>query len=221
MMQVKKYKVKICGMKFPDNIREVSALGPDYLGFIFHIRSPRCCRDEGKDIINHIEKNSIPVMVSVNMPENELLEIVSDWGFRVVQLHGDETPQFCGRLREHGLEVWKAISVGSSLPQSGKSWLDKTKLYEGMVDMFLFDTDTKSHGGSGKRFDWNVLEEYKGEIPFILSGGISNGNETEILSLAHPNMIGVDLNSRFEISPGLKNSNLISSFISNLNVLKN
>ncbi len=211
-----KIKVKVCGMKHPQNIQEVSALGPDYLGFIFYPRSARHCQDGGKEILKHIVGNAVPVMVSVDMSEEELIQIVDEWGFRVVQLHGNETPELCQRLRERGLEVWKAISIGGNIHYPENSCFDKTAPYEGVVDMFLFDTASKSYGGSGKKFDWHLLDEYKGSTPFMLSGGISSGDEEEILKLNHPMLAGVDLNSRFEISPGLKNINRLSAFISNL-----
>lgn len=204
-------------MKYPENIKKVSELAPDFLGFIFHSASPRNCRDKGKDILNHIVGNSIPVMVSVNLPEKELLDIISEWNFEIVQLHGNEAPEFCARLRDRGLKVWKAISIGSVSPQSDISWFDKTLSYEGKVDMFLFDTATKNYGGSGQKFNWDLLKEYKGKTPFILSGGISPGDEIEIRNISNPMLAGVDLNSRFELTPGLKDLNLISTFISKLN----
>lgn len=209
----KHIRVKVCGMKFPDNIFEVSNLGVDYLGFIFYPKSPRYCQDSGKDILNNINGNSIPVMVSVNMPENELLDTVSEWGFRVVQLHGNESHELCRRLKNHGVEVWKAIQIGNN---DFADNFENTKLYEGCVDMFIFDTATTKHGGSGRRFNWNILENYKGTTPFMLSGGISPGDEAEILKLTHSKLVGIDLNSRFEISPGLKDINLLSEFINNL-----
>lgn len=209
----KHIRVKVCGMKSPDNIFEVSNLGVDYLGFIFYPKSPRYCRDAGKDILHNINGKSIPVMVSVNMPENELLDTVSEWGFRVVQLHGSESHELCGKLKKRGLEVWKAIQIGDNEVAYN---FENTKLYEGCVDMFLFDTATANHGGSGRRFNWNILENYKGTTPFMLSGGISPGYEAEILKLSHSKLIGIDLNSRFEISPGLKDINLLSEFINNL-----
>lgn len=213
----KKYKVKICGMKYPENIREVSELAPDYLGFIFHPKSSRYCREEGKEILSYIEGDTIPVMVSVNMPEKELIEIVAQWGFRIVQLHGNETPDQCNRLRDRGLEVWKAIPIGSNIHMEDNSCFDKTELYEGKIDKFLFDTATKEYGGSGKRFNWDLLKSYKGSTPFMLSGGISPGDELQIRSISHSLLFGVDLNSRFEIMPGLKDSNMISTFLSALN----
>lgn len=206
-------KIKVCGMKHPSNIREVSALGPDYLGFIFHPRSPRHCGDMGKNILQNITGDAIPVMVSVNMPEDELLRIVEECGFRVVQLHGDESPELCGLLRAKGLEVWKAIPISTS---SDELPFTKTAVYEGAVDMFLFDTATKAYGGSGNKFNWKLLADYCGRTPFMLSGGISPEDASEILSLRHPLLAGVDLNSRFEVEPGLKDATLLYRFINDI-----
>lgn len=212
-----KLKVKICGMKKPANIREVAALGPDYLGFIFHPRSPRHCREAGKGILGSLGRQIVPVMVSVDMAEDDLLSVVGEWGFGVVQLHGNESPGLCGRLRDRGLEVWKAIPVGNIPGNQGEQTFVKTAEYDGVVDMFLFDTATKDHGGSGKKFDWRLLENYRRQTPFMLSGGISPDDASEIRHLSHPALAGIDLNSRFETAPGIKDVALLSQFLSSLN----
>lgn len=204
-------------MRNPVNIREVSALGPDYLGFIFHPGSPRHCGNEGAAILSNILGDAVPVMVSVNMPEEELTAIAEEWGFGVVQLHGNESPELCSGLRNRGLKVWKAIPVGRELPDGGKiSPFESAIPFEGNVDMLLFDTATKYHGGSGKKFDWHLLEQYRGNTPFMLSGGISPDDAAEILQLRLPGLAGVDINSRFEISPGLKDVATVSRFLSSL-----
>lgn len=213
MNKDKQLKVKVCGMKFPDNIMEISSLSLDYLGFIFHPKSPRFCQNEGKKILENIRGNVIPVMVSVDMPEEQLLNIVKEWGFKVVQLHGKESPEQCDRLRKHGLEVWKAIPIGNDFDVVPNDMITQ---YEEVADFFLFDTATKLHGGSGKRFDWKLLENYKGKLPFMLSGGISQSDATEILNISHPKLVGIDLNSKFEVSPGLKDLQMLSSFLSTL-----
>ncbi len=198
-------------MKYPDNIRDVSQLHPDYLGFIFHPGSPRHCLDAGNELLGSVMGNARPVMVSVNMAEDQLMKIVNERGFRIVQLHGNESPELCGRLRKAGLEVWKAVAI-----QNGVSPFISTAQYEDIVDMFLFDTATPSHGGSGKKFDWEILNDYNGSTPFMLSGGISPGDATEITGLSHPMLAGIDLNSRFEIRPGLKDTSLLFQFLSTL-----
>lgn len=213
MKQDRKLKVKICGMKYRDNIKEVSRLNPDYLGFIFHPLSPRYCQAEGKEILRILPREIIPVMVTVDMPEEKLIEIAEEWGFKIVQLHGNETPDTCGRIRDRGLEVWKAFPIGKDKDESS---IGKVAQYEGKVDMMLFDTATKAYGGSGKKFDWKAIDDYKGDTPFILSGGIAPGDESDILRLTHPKLVGVDLNSRFEINPGLKNPQLLSIFLSTI-----
>lgn len=198
-------------MKYPDNISEVSSLCPDYLGFIFYPKSSRFCQDAGKEILQNIRGKAFPVMVSVDMPEEQLLDIVAEWGFKIIQLHGKETPEQCRRLREHGLEVWKAIPIGNDSDVFSN---DSITQYEEVADMFLFDTATKDFGGSGRRFNWKLLDNYEGSVPFMISGGISINEASEILNLSYPGLVGVDLNSKFEVSPGLKDPQLLSTFLS-------
>lgn len=193
-----------------DNIRKIAALHPDYLGFIFYKPSPRNCIGIEPRIISTLPDGIEPVMVSVDMTEGEVLSVANSYGFRAVQLHGKESPEMCQNLRNSGLKVIKALGM-----QTEES-LNKLKSYEGAVDLFLLDTYTPTKGGSGEKFDWSILEEYDLNTPFMLSGGIGAEDGDAILNLHHLKFEGIDLNSRFETSPGLKNTQLLKQFLSKI-----
>lgn len=201
-------KVKVCGMKNAGNIAAIVSLKPDYLGFIFHNPSPRNCIGMDPAITTSQPKDVEPVMVSVDMTEDGLLTTAQQYGFRTMQLHGNEAPEMCRRLRSKGFRIIKAIGMHST--ESLKS----LQLYEGAVDMFLLDTFTPSKGGSGKKFDWSILDAYDMNEPFMLSGGIGPEDGESILAIRHPKFEGIDLNSRFESSPGIKNVTLLKNFLS-------
>lgn len=203
-------KIKVCGMTRPGNIREVAALGPDYMGFILYPRSPRYIGDALPVEVASLPAGITPVAVSVNMPADELAAFASRSGISTVQLHGDETPGYCHNLRARGLVVWKALSVASAddFSRAGE--------YAGAADMLLLDTATASRGGSGRKFDWTILDSYRGPLPFFLSGGIGPDDYEAVRAITHPLLRGIDLNSRFETSPGIKNPHLLSSFIATI-----
>lgn len=203
-------KIKVCGMRDAANVAEVASLGPDYMGFIFYPHSPRFCGGIDPEIVRGLPEGVTPVAVTVNMPEEEILGLARIYGFRTFQLHGEESPEKCRRLRDMGYTVIKAVSV-----KSGESF-SRFRKYEGAVDYLLIDTPTSSRGGSGLKFDWSLLEGYDLDIPFILSGGIAPGDGPEILSLSHPLMAGIDINSRFETAPALKSASLLRNFFNEL-----
>jgi len=204
-------KIKICGMKYPDNIREVGSLLPDMMGFIFYDRSPRFVSESAifDDLL--LPQSVKKIGVFVNEPIENILRIVSDCKLDGVQLHGSESVEVCDALRQHELFIIKAISVAVAED------LAVCEQYHSLVDLLLFDTRTAAHGGSGKRFDWSLLSHYQGITKFLLSGGITEEDADTILALKHPKLEGVDLNSRFEISPGLKDVALLSFFIKKIN----
>ncbi len=204
-------QIKVCGMTRPENIAAVAELSPDYMGFILYERSPRYAGDTIPAEAGALSLRGItPVAVSVDMDAAELARRASQAGITTLQLHGHETPGYCRALREGGMTVWKAISVGSA------SDLRLADDYQDSADMLLFDTASASRGGSGRKFDWAILEAYTGPLPFFLSGGIGPEDAEAIRSISHPLLRGIDLNSRFEIAPGLKNPSLLKSFISSL-----
>ncbi len=198
-------------MKYPDNIREVGLLLPDMMGFIFYNRSARFVSETAIFDSLLLPQSVKKIGVFVNEPIGNILRIVSDCRLNGVQLHGNESVEICDALRQHGLLIIKAIAVANV------DDLEICEQYHRHVDWLLFDTKTAAHGGSGRRFNWSVLSHYQGNTGFFLSGGISEENASEILALNHPRLAGVDLNSRFEISPGLKDVALLSSFIKKIN----
>jgi phosphoribosylanthranilate isomerase len=195
-------------MRDGDNIRALEKLDIDWIGFIFYSGSPRYVADEDIDIIQSCSK--IKVGVFVNEQPEEILRKVAKYRLNYVQLHGDESPDFCRRLRDAGCAVIKAF------PVSSETDLTQTSAYEPFVDYFLFDTKGSERGGTGKRFNWSVLKAYRGNIPFLLSGGIGAEHISDLSELSHSMMAGFDLNSRFEVSPAMKDVGRIELFINNL-----
>ena len=203
--------IKICGMRQAENIAQLSLLKPDYMGFIFYEKSLRFA---GKTItpqlLESIPKHIKKVAVFVNATEDEVREVVRRFGFDVVQLHGNESPETCGSLKSSGLEVWKVFhpNVEEEFPH--------TKSYEDVCDFFLFDTPSPNYGGTGEKFDWSFLQKYQGETPFFLSGGIGLEDVGEVFQFEHPKFIGLDVNSRFELAPSLKNIPLLQKLMEEL-----
>lgn len=203
-------KIKVCGMRYADNIREVSGIPVEYMGFIFYDRSPRCCRGIDPGILGSLPESVTPVMVSVDMPEEELLQLASLFGFGTLQLHGGEPPEMCRRLREQGFKVWKAIAAKSA------ESIRRAEDYADAADLFVFDTASSKYGGTGQKFDWEILNSYHLHVPFMLSGGIGLEDAAAVKAFSHPELIGVDLNSRFEVQPGRKDADRLARFVSSL-----
>lgn len=202
-----KFKIKVCGMKIPKNIDEVLALGVDFMGFIFYPKSPRFAEQLDVETLIAMPKSIKKIGVFVNESLENILTIVAKYKLDGVQLHGSEMADLCTELHNVGLIVLKAFPIADAYNFS------VTKTYEGTCDYFLFDTKTEAYGGSGVKFDWTILNEYKGETPFLLSGGIAADDAEAILKIEHFKFAGIDLNSKFEISPGLKNVTLLSEFL--------
>lgn len=204
--------IKICGLADPDNIRLISQLHPTIMGFIFYAPSPRNACALLPSIVNALPEDIQRAGVFVDAPVSHIIHTASRYGLHSVQLHGKETPDMCKSLKNSGLKVMKAIGVDNDI-----DW-EMLKPYEGAIDMFVFDTLTAIHGGSGRKFDWKLLQNYTLATPYLLSGGIGP-DDTEAITYASgrlPLMAGVDINSRFEISPGVKNPQLIANFINSI-----
>ena len=191
-------QIKICGMKFSENISEIASLQPDYLGFIFYEKSPR----NFEKTIPTLDKSIQKVGVFVNVSLEEILEKTSEYELDLIQLHGDESPEFCHLLQQNKLKVIKAFSLDN---QFNFNTLNK---YNNYCDYFLFDTKGTNYGGNGITFDWSVLENYHLDKPYFLSGGIGLENSEEVKSFLtknySKNCIAIDCNSKLEISPGQK-----------------
>ena len=191
-------------MKYAPNIEAVAALQPDFMGFIFYPPSKRFVGVEFQiGDISSLPKEIKKVAVFVNAQLNEVEDFSRIYGIGHVQLHGDETPEFCAALKAQGFKIIKAFGVDDSFDFSA---LDK---YADKVDYFLFDTKTADYGGSGKTFDWHTLKAYSLEIPFFLSGGLDADNLQKLKDIQHPQLYGVDLNSRFETEPAIKDAHLL------------
>jgi phosphoribosylanthranilate isomerase len=202
---IKNLKIKVCGMKFTQNRKDVEKLPIDFLGFIFYPKSKRFVGENTDPGLFNAAKTKVGVFVDENA--FEILGLTKNFGFEYVQLHGKENPKTCQLLKNQGLKVIKAFNLSESFK------FEKLKEFETAVDYFLFDTKTDLPGGSGKKFNWEILEKYTGNIPFFLSGGIGPDDAGKIKKLEHPQLFGIDLNSGFEDEPGLKNIEKLREFI--------
>lgn len=202
-------EVKVCGMRDPENIRRlIDEVQPDWMGLIFYPKSPRYVSDEIASELKDFPVKKVGVFV--NESEEEILRKVNHFGLSAIQLHGSESSEFVQSLSEKtDCELWKVVSVGEEI-----NW-ESLNGYLPFVSKFLFDTATAAHGGSGKRFDWKVLETYPFDKAFLLSGGLDEESVAEVLALAAkiPQLQGVDLNSKFEQAPGIKDIEKLVRFI--------
>ncbi len=202
--------IKVCGMKYPENMLQVAALGPDLLGFIFYPPSPRYVgADPPLDLFEKMPQGIRKTGVFVDSDFSAISQTCRKYGLQLAQLHGHESPAVAKQLRTDGIQVIKTIHLSS------EEDFKKILPFEGCVDYFLFEAPSGAFGGSGIKFTWHILESYPSEIPFFLSGGIGPGDEGHILSLSLSlkYLAGVDINSRFETQPGLKDTDKVKTFI--------
>ena len=193
--------VKVCGMRDAENIRQLETLGIDWMGMIFWPKSKRYVSMPPVYLPQHVRK----VGVFVDASLDAIRQHVEDYQLDIVQLHGQESPDMLKVLKP--LTLIKAFNIAT--PED----LQKTEPYEGLADYFLFDTKGKSVGGNGEKFDWSVLDNYQGKTPFLLSGGIGSEDAQDVKTFHHPKCIGIDLNSRFETEPGLKDITKLKQFL--------
>lgn len=211
--------VKVCGMRDAGNIREVEQLSTelsvvsdqqsiDMMGFIFWPKSSRYVSERPAYLPTEVRR----VGVFVDACLDEVVARVHDYALDAVQLHGKESPAYVARLRSAcpSVLLLKALSV------AGHDDIAAYRPYEGVVDYFLFDTKCKTVGGSGQQFDWTVLDAYDGTTPFLLSGGIGPDDAEHVKAFRHPRLAGIDLNSRFEVSPAFKDVNKLKQFLEQL-----
>jgi phosphoribosylanthranilate isomerase len=204
-------KIKICGMRDVDNIREVSAFQPDYMGFIFYEKSPRFV---GQDFVIPSE---FPTEISrVGVFVNHTIQSVNDMTnahqLHYAQLHGDESVPYCEAVKQLGIKIIKVFRVDDDFDFS------ITKQFEPVADFFLFDTKGKLYGGNAEVFNWNLLYRYNQAVPFFISGGIHTHTIQELKNISSLNLHAVDVNSGVEDHPGLKNVNKISEIINQLSL---
>lgn len=216
----KPMKIKVCGMREPENIKALAALPVDMVGFIFYARSPRFA--EGK-LAKWLAKEGAVlegkkrVGVFVNAEVEDVLNHVHDFELDFVQLHGNESPEYCQLLRN----LWETTSMRKAklikaFPVDEDFDFEVVSPYTAHCAYFLFDTKGKEFGGTGQQFDWSLMGGYRGVTPFLLSGGIGPDAVDALLAFRHPQLYGIDINSRFEVKPGLKDMEKIAQFITAL-----
>ena len=202
--------IKVCGMKEAENIRTIAQADIQWMGFIFYPKSVRYYTAPSIDLPPKIKR----VGVFVDAPLNEMLQKSTCFRLDYLQLHGHDSPALCRNAQASGVKIIKAI------PIEKQEDLFQTEMYAACVDYFLFDTKCSGFGGSGKRFNWSLLEGYQGDIPFLLSGGLAPDSLEALRAFVHPRCIGIDLNSGFEITPGIKDYALLNEFINQLKTQK-
>jgi len=195
--------MKVCGMCNTINIADLLVLRPDFIGFIFHESSPRHCQSPPQMIF---PKSVIKVGVFVDKPMDFILLKKEQFGLDMIQLHGNESPAFCGEVERKAGPVIKAFNIHADF-----DFLQLDDYYP-VCHFFLFDAAGPKAGGNGVRFNWELLKNYKGETPFLLSGGIDKRMAAAIRNFNHPAFLGVDINSGFETGPGIKNIENIKQF---------
>jgi phosphoribosylanthranilate isomerase len=208
-------RVKVCGMTDAEQVRQLDEMGIEFAGFIFYPRSPRyvlrgMSADDIKKITRHINK----VGVFVNAPAEEVLRAVDNCGLYLVQLHGDESPKVCEKIADY-ITVVKAFRLADD---DNVMW--KIKDYVDVVDMFMFDTEGAGYGGTGKKFDWGKLKGLNIGKPFFLSGGITPADAQALKEFQNEavakDLFAIDINSKFEIVPGVKDMEKVRKFVNEL-----
>ncbi|MFY0592513.1 phosphoribosylanthranilate isomerase [Roseivirga sp.] len=199
-------KLKVCGMRESNNIEQLLALKPDYMGFIFYEKSSR--NAEGKldeTLLKSFPSDTKKIGVFVNATLEQVTSKVAQYKLDYVQLHGDESVEYVAGLFAIGIRVIKVFSIGASFD------FHKLGAYNPFVDFFLFDTKGKERGGNGVAFNWDILKEYNQEVPFFLSGGVDLENIKKLDEMTDLNFHAIDVNSKFEEKPGLKNIEAIKT----------
>ena len=226
--------IKVCGMRETENIRQVAALGVDMMGFIFWPESPRFVKmisaqagiipDYSEERLRKMRNKTQASASAENRPKRvgvfvdempqSIVTRMYNYELDFVQLHGNESAVMIENLKRTLIpDIAPDIKIIKALSIREKDDVKRWREYEGAADMLLFDTKCKTVGGSGEQFDWSVLESYDGNIPFLLSGGIGPEDAERVLRFSHPQFAGIDLNSRFEISPALKDVEKLKTFI--------
>ena len=198
-------------MKYPENIKELISLPIDMMGLIFYEKTKRYAGNLPASELRIVPSNIQKVGVFVNASEEAVFDKIKEYDLQIVQLHGNESSDFCREIKKTGIKVIKSFSI------ERVDYFKKLDLYENTCDYFLFDTKTPLYGGSGNKFDWEMLSSYNGQTPFLLSGGIGLEDAELIKKLRNSKLYGIDLNSRFETNPGEKDIEKLREFLLQLN----
>jgi phosphoribosylanthranilate isomerase len=208
--------IKVCGMRDIENINQLQELDIDFMGIIRYPESKRFVSELQKEKISQEIMNKGTVGVYVNETFENILQDIIPLQLDVIQLHGDENSAFAKALLEIDIKIFKAFQITADFDFNKlKEWQELARQYVGKL-FFLFDTATPDYGGSGKKFNWSILDSYAGEVPFLLSGGITKEDAEELKQIKHKMFLGVDLNSKFETAPGLKNIEVLKLFTEKL-----
>ena len=203
-------KIKVCGLRLNEDIAAVSNSGADYIGLIFYPASSRyAAAIADPNLLELVSKTNPKVKrvgVFVNTDAEEVRFTAEKYFLNAVQFHGDETPEYCSQF-SNDYSVIKAFSIGEDFD------FTQTESYEGICETFLFDTAGQLPGGNGFSWNWDMLSGYGGNTPFIVSGGIRQGDVLKVASIRHPQFMGIDINSGFEVYPGVKNTEAINLFV--------
>ncbi len=204
-------KIKVCGITRIEQMRQMAVMGVDYVGMIFYPPSKRYAGDALAG--DREELRALPIQkvgVFVNTEVDDILRAIERFSLSAVQLHGDESSAQCRRLMAE-TEVIKAIRVSEQMDLEAVS-----RSYEAASHFLLFDTDAQTYGGSGKKFNWALLQSLPLTKPFFLSGGIGPEDADELSVFPQPLLQVVDVNSRFEVAPGIKDMKAVSGFVQKL-----
>ncbi len=206
-------KLKVCGMLDTQNIKELLNIKPDFMGFIFYEKSKRFVGNNlNRELLLSFPKSTKKVGVFVNAELNTIFEKVKEFELDFVQLHGEETPEYCENLQQKNINIIKAFSLDENFD------FNQLINYKHCCDYFLFDTKGTEKGGNGITFNWQILENYTIAKPFFLAGGIDGNNLNSLIALSKKlEIYAVDINSKFEIEPGFKNIQKVKEFKNNLN----
>jgi phosphoribosylanthranilate isomerase len=208
-------KIKVCGVCNTENMQQLEELPIDFIGFIFYSKSPRFAGNGRMpaEIVKKLPSRIRKTGVFVSESPNIVTALAAEYALDAVQLHGDESPADCLALKQR---LPAETTLIKAFPIAGPADFAPTAAYISACDYFLFDTKTTHYGGSGRSFDWSALAAYRAPTPFFLSGGVSATDADRIRQISHPALFGVDLNSRFETAPGVKNITLLQTFIETL-----
>ncbi|MEM6737546.1 MAG: phosphoribosylanthranilate isomerase [Bacteroidota bacterium] len=199
---LKTLKLKVCGMRDAKNIKGLMNLKPDFMGFIFYPESPRYAQDLDEELMAKVPLSIDRVGVFVNEEIHKILALSQKYNLTYAQLHGDENLNYATELKTKGIKIIKVFRIKDSIPSAALRYVN-------IADYLLFDTYGTGYGGSGKHFDWNILKNHDIKVPFLLSGGVQIEDINEIKSMKLPMLAGLDVNSKFELEPGLKNLELV------------